>query len=170
MNDIILPPSTPRPTEPDRKSKTKAYAKKLLDKILGEWPGYSWVNNRYVRMGNATPVPLKLFLANILSEAKSMGLDPDTVVVRRLAANNSISIEQRIFTETEEQYLIRYAEYECAVKEHDRWNNLSVAEKTRMTAEIKRQRRLKNLQEKKNALKVELNKISDEIDQASGHA
>lgn len=168
MSNITLPPSTPRPTEPVRKFKVKSYSRKLLLKTLGDDPQYGWANNRYAKASCA--IPLRLFLENLMSAVKSSGLDADTLVVSRGAAHSSILIEQRIFTESENQYMERYSDYERAVDEHKRWDALSATEKKKAMKELKRQRRLVDLQKRKDALKVELNYISDEINQVVSHA
>jgi hypothetical protein len=169
MENIILPPSTPRPIEPQRKFKMKAFAKKLLAAALGPDPQLEWSNGRYVRKEQAG-VPLKLFIEKLLAEAKALGLDMERVVVRKASQNNSIAIEQHVFTESEEAYLKRYEEYERALEEHTRWESLPTEEKKRMLAEIKKQKKILDLQKKRDALKAELNKIADEIDRAWGNA
>jgi hypothetical protein len=168
MTDIILPPSQPKPVEPQRKFKTKTYAKKILQEVFGaDYKRQYFRNGAWVSSIDSNGIPIRLFLDKFLTAAKDLGLSLDTVVVSPGGAYNSISVEQRIFTESEESFLKRYSEYEKALEEHTRWENLPKTKKDEMRKLIKKQRELESLQRKKNALKNELNEITKEIEDVS---
>lgn len=173
MIDIILPPSGPRPTEPQRKFKTKTYAKKMLEKVLGVKPNtYRILNGRWTKTSDLDKgsIPLKLFTDLLLKSAKDLGLDPETTVISHAAAGNSVAINQRIFTESEEDYLDRYSKYERELADYLRWDNLPSSEKKRMLDLAKKHKKIEQLQKKKNELKNQLNEIAAELESETRNA
>jgi|SRR3990172_39329 len=166
MEDIVLPPKTPKPQPPIRKYKVKSVPK-VLKTVLGQapcWRGYL-ENNRWVRNNNLrSSITLKKFCDELMLSAKRAGLDPDITFVSAGGAHNSVKIEQYVHTESEDDFEKRYREYESEIEKHARWDALPAAEKRRILLDIKRLEKLARLQKKKDELKVELNELVSEIE------
>lgn len=156
-------PFKDKPKEPIRKYKTKSLASKVLDKLFGPLERSRFYMGGWEKAEPGEKLPVSLLATKIAETVASMGYNPDQVVVGRGSAYSSLSIEYREFTESEEDYISRYAIFEQELEAYNKWRLMSREEKKRVITEIKRQKKLAALQERKNALKQELNQISNEI-------
>ncbi len=161
MEEIIHPPKGPKPVKPKPLVKTKNITRKLLKKILGEGPKIDKTESRWTyKLGTIT---LRQFCEQLISEAKSQGVDPDSYWVRPAASINSIAIESPYQAETDEAYQKRLRKYQEDLEPHLKWDALSPSQKKEMHRRILAIETAKKLQQKKDKLKQELLELNDKL-------
>ena len=160
MTDTIRPPKTQRPTPPERIYKTKPYTSKLLQ-ALG-------LRHSYLKK-DAQDISLRDFCEKLLSKAKSLGIDPDRVFVRKGGACNAISIGEAVYTEPEDAFNERIAAYESQMREWRQWDALGKAGQAAVYKRMQEEAKAQSLIEKRNKIKAELSKINHELDKAGIH-
>ncbi len=164
MDEIIYPPQNPRPIKPEPLTKRKNVTRKLLRSLLGDKPKV--FRNSYGRWDWSLGVlTIRQFCEQLLSTAKSAGIDPDSYYVRAASSVNSIAIEAPIEAETPEKFAQRMEKYELDMIEHRRWEALGRKGQKEMMTKISKLRKAKELQARKDRLKKQLNEINTEISQ-----